>query len=944
MKLLLTMNLPYTRVHGGTNRSNRCLAEGLAARGHAVRVVVPALATPSAITYEQFLRELSGDGVNVVERDGTAVFVLNGVEVHAVADPTRLRARLVEQLNSFGPDWALVSAEDPSQNLLDAALKTCPSKVVYLAHTPQMFPFGPDSLYPGRARTELVGRAAAIVTISQFVADYIKRWAGFECFVNHPPHFGAGPFPHSARFDQGSVLLMNACAVKGISIFLALARAMPDVQFSALAGYGTTGTERAELEALGNVTILKNRRDLDDIFSETRVLLMPTLWIEGFGMAVVDAMLRGIPVLASRYGGLVEAKLGTDYLLPVRPIERFNDQLDTNMLPVPEVPEQEIAPWLEALGGLLKDRELYEQQSAAARGASHEFVSTLSVAPLEEFLNNLAAKGGARKTREAVRSDAAPAARRVADLTPEQRALFIMRMRKMSSDTNAGRNRPAAIERAPRTSELPLSFSQQRLWFLDQLEPGNPFYNLPIALNLRGLLNVEALERTLTEIVRRHEVLRTTFAEVVDKPVQVIHDAAPLPLPLTDISTLTTVERRESEARHIVNEEAHRPFDLSSETLLRARLVKLGEQEHVLLLVIHHIVSDGWSTNILVREATALYDAFSAGHPSPLAELPIQYADFAAWQRRRLSGELLDEKLSYWKQHLAGAPPVLELPTDRPRPSVQSRRGAIERFALDEGLSRALKALSRAEDMTLFMTLLAGFKVLLSRFSGQTDLVVGTPIAGREQLETEGLVGFFINALALRTNMAGDPTFRELLRRVREVTLGAYAHQEVPFDLVVEELQPERTLSHSPIFQVAFAMQSLQAEPPKTSQLSITPIVSEQETVQFDLIMNVREGAEGILGSLQYSRDLFDNASIAPLIENFKTLLAVVAAEPDARLSKVCEVLAESDRQRRLKREQELTEARLQKFKNVRRRSAPESLMKEKPPVVASHLAVQPEL
>ncbi|MGH9895567.1 MAG: glycosyltransferase family 4 protein, partial [bacterium] len=339
------MNLPYTRTYGGANRSNRGLAEALAARHHSVRVVVPALAAGSSTTRQQVLQELMEEGIRVSSTGEIDIFDSKGVEVRAVAEQSRLYAYLMEQIREFEPDGILVSSEDRSQSLLEAALKVDPSRVIYLAHTPQMFPFGPAALYPGKRRTELIGRTSAIVTISRFVADYIEKWTGLEAAVHHPPHYGSGPFPHFGRADKGYVLMMNACAVKGISIFLGLARALPDIQFAALPGWGTTNADRIALGALRNVVLLKNCKNLDDILRQTRALLMPSLWLEGFGMSVVDAMLRGIPVLAGAYGGLVEAKLGTDYLLPVRPIERYEERLDDNLLPVPIVPTQDIDPW-----------------------------------------------------------------------------------------------------------------------------------------------------------------------------------------------------------------------------------------------------------------------------------------------------------------------------------------------------------------------------------------------------------------------------------------------------------------------------------------------------------------------------------------------------------------------------------------------------------------------
>ena len=438
MKILLTMNLPYTRVYGGANRSNRCLAEALAAKHHSVRVVVPALAALSPITHQQLLEELASEGIRVSCNGEIDHFNLNDVGVHAVIEPSRLCSYLAEQIREFKPDWTLVSSEDRSQSLLEAALKAHPSRVIYLAHTPQMFPFGPAGLYPGKRRTELIGQAAAVVTISRFVADYIQQWTGFESFIHHPPHYGSGPFPQCGRVDNGYVLMMNACAVKGISIFLALARARPEIQFAALPGWGTTDADRNALDALPNVTLLENCKHLDDILHRARALLMPSLWIEGFGMAVVDAMLRGIPVLASNYGGLVEAKLGTDYLLPVHPIERFEDYLDENMLPVPVVPEQDIAPWQHALSGLLSDRALHERQSAAAYDAAWRFVSSLGVEPFEDFLLHLAAAPKTRRQQflgtlndqSTHDSESATAKDGIGDLTPEQQALLILRLRK----------------------------------------------------------------------------------------------------------------------------------------------------------------------------------------------------------------------------------------------------------------------------------------------------------------------------------------------------------------------------------------------------------------------------------------------------------------------------------------------------------------------------------
>ena len=383
------------------------------------------------------------------------------------------------------------------------------------------------------------------------------------------------------------------------------------------------------------------------------------------------------------------------------------------------------------------------------------------------------------------------------ELSAAKRALIEARLR--------GQLRSSGIVPRADRDGAPLSFAQERLWFIDRLEPGSAVYNIPVAWRLDGALDEAALERALGEIVRRHEALRTTFREVDGSPVQVIAPFGGFTLPVEDLSGLGEADR-EVEARRRATEEAMRPFDLAAGPLFRAALLRLGEESHVLLLSMHHIVSDGWSMGVLFRELSALYAAYREGRESPLPELAVQYADYAVWQREHLRGERLERQLSYWRERLAGAPELLELPTDHPRPAVQTYRGASERIELPGELLERLRALGRSEGATLYMVVLSAFQVLLSKYSGSEDIVVGSPIAGRTRDEVAGLIGFFVNTLVLRTDLGGDPSFREVLRRVREVTLGAYEHQELPFEKLVAELQPERSLSHSPLFQVSFSL------------------------------------------------------------------------------------------------------------------------------------------
>jgi amino acid adenylation domain-containing protein len=428
------------------------------------------------------------------------------------------------------------------------------------------------------------------------------------------------------------------------------------------------------------------------------------------------------------------------------------------------------------------------------------------------------------------------------------------------------------------------SFAQQRLWFLDQYEPNSSVYNIPSAQRLRGTLDVAILERSLNEIIRRHESLRTTFSMVDGEPVQVIAPSVNLSLPIVDLSDQPETEREE-EARRLAHEEARHPFDLSTGPLFRATLIRLAHDDHILVLTMHHIVSDGWSMGVFHRELSVLYRAFTNGEPSPLADLPIQYADYAVWQREWLQGEVLDRQLSYWEKQLEGVPAVLNLPTDHPRSAVQTYRGNRQSIEVTRELTQALKALSRKEGVTLFMTLLAAFQTLLYRYTGQEDIVVGSPIANRNRTEIEGLIGFVVNTLVLRSNFSGNPRFTELLGRVREMALGAYAHQDLPFEKLVEELQPERSVSHSPLFQVMFVLQNTPSATLELQGLTVKLVPVGGEAAKFDLTLSIHEVPEGLEGSLQYNIDLFDAATIKRMFDHFQTLLESIVADPEQQIS-----------------------------------------------------------
>lgn len=454
------------------------------------------------------------------------------------------------------------------------------------------------------------------------------------------------------------------------------------------------------------------------------------------------------------------------------------------------------------------------------------------------------------------------------------------------------------IERATRDGDLPLSYAQQRLWFLQQLEPDSRSYNEINAARLSGALDVAALRRCLSTVVERHEVLRTSFEVTDGRPSQVIHPPEVFPLPLLDLSDVDETDRAAEVQRH-AEELVREPFDLTRRPLMRALLLHFGELDHVLLLAMHHIVSDGWSLAVLLQEAAALYEAYSGGRQSPLPELPIQYADYAVWQREWLRGDVLQSQLEFWKRRLAGAPPLLELPVDRPRPALQTTRGAHEPIHLTNELTTRLEALGQREGASLFMTLLAGFVALLSRYTGQDDICVGTPVANRPRPELERLIGFFVNTLVLRVDSGGDPTFLQLLARVKTTALEAFDHQDVPFEKLVEELPVKRRLSHSPLFQVMLVLQNAMREELKLPGLKLDIVNVETGTAKFDLLLNLMRTSEGLSGSLEYNTDLFDAETAGRMTEHFRVLLEDAAADPARRISRLA-LLREEERRRTL--------------------------------------------
>jgi hypothetical protein len=504
---------------------------------------------------------------------------------------------------------------------------------------------------------------------------------------------------------------------------------------------------------------------------------------------------------------------------------------------------------------------------------------------------------------------------RIANLPPEKLALFFTRLKGESVETKQDQVTP----RGKGNHLIPLSFAQQRLWFIDQLDPNTPAYNMPAPVRFTGPMNLPVLDQSLQEIVRRHEALRTTFEAVEGQPVQIIARELKLSIPLIDLSSLSQSERM-AEARRLTSEDGMKPFDLTKGPLLRVTLLRLGEQDHAIRLTMHHIITDGWSIGVFFRELRVLYQAYLAGDPSPLPELTIHYPDYAIWQRQWLRKGAMEQQLAYWHKQLAGAPAVLELPMNHPRPAVQSSRGMLIPLVIPRDLTVALKYMSRREGVTLFMNMVAAFQALLHCYTASLDIAVGTNVANRSHQQMENLIGFFINQLVLRTDLSGNPTFRELLVRVRNVALGAYANQDVPFEKVVDALKPERSLAQQPLFQFKIDLQNAPVSSLHLPGFTLRPLDIDITVTHTDLTLSMLDSGNLITGFIQYSTDLSEASTIERMLEHYRMILNRVVTEPQVHLTTLKSMIAEADAQHRTTKEEEYKDFRLLKLKNIQRR------------------------
>ncbi|NOQ25908.1 MAG: amino acid adenylation domain-containing protein [Bacteroidales bacterium] len=876
MKILLTMNLPYTRIFGGANKSNKSLAEEIALLGHEVLAVTPAIAIPSNITIEELKVNLELQGIDVISKVDRYIFKYNGVQIHAVFEMEELRTVLQDEIRLQKPDWIFVSAEDPSQLLLKSAIDISPDNIIYLAHTPQMLPFGKESMYPGEKRTELIGKSRLVVTISEFVKDYIKENVDFNVFVNHPPHFDTHNVPNLASFDNEYVFAMNPCGVKGISILIALAKEFRNVKFAVTYGWGTTPSDKKEIERISNIEVLENQDSLDDLFKNVKLFLMPTLWSEGFGMATVDAMLRGIPVIASDFGGLKEAKLGTDYLIPVNPIKGFKDEFDENSLLQAIIPEQEIDPWILALKKLLTDRKEYEKQSTIARKVSLDFTTSLSVKPLINHLIDITRKE-TPKPKEKID---------INNLSAEQKKKLLEKLRNKKQQEVQKFNNIQPVVKKP---YYDVSYSQLQLLLIDEISTG--FYGFIITNNLvfEGKINVSALKNTFIEMVKRHESFRTRFIKIDGEYKQQILDE--VEFEITEID-LTKDKNKETKCQFHIDNVFNKRFDLSKTPLLRVSLVKLENEKYLLLSAMHHIISDGLSMDVFVNEFLYIYNAIDKNTQISLPSLKIQYKDYTNWQI-----ELFEDKKSsihkdYWHKKLNGDIPVLNLPIDYLRPAIKTYNGKSIDFQLSKQHTKQLVLLGQKHGASLFITLMSIAKILLYRYTSQNDIIVGTPVSGRKSEALRNQIGFYVNMIALRSRFNGSDEYETFLKNIKNTNVDAYEHEEYPFDKLVEELVLDRDLSRSPIFDVMVSMFSgdeKEVQPSSLINNKLKSIRVNEEKIgsSHDMAFIFNKINDIVKIKLVYNKDLFKEEKIQRLSGHFLQIVDQVINNNRIQLNEI---------------------------------------------------------
>lgn len=880
MKLLLVQPLSYFVSHGGAHKANRMLMEGLSSYGHQCKAIAIAASNDGRNDRDLFLEELREKGLEPVHSHSSAdIFNSNGVEVHAVSNALLLYNYIKEVIGQFDPDWVIVS-EDRTYTMLEMTLEAAPDRVILIAHSQATLPFGPESFTHSATNTKIIGKTAGIITVSEYMKSYLKRWGGYDSTVIRFPVYGEGPFEHYSNYDDGYVTMVNPSNIKGISIFIELAKQFGDLPFAAVPTWATSEKDILSLKELPNMTIWNPFENIDDLFKRTKVLIVSSLWGESFGQIIVEAMLRGIPVLASEVGGIPEAKLGVDYVLPISPITKYESNLDLKTIPIPVIPEQQVSPWITALQRLTTDREHYEQVSIRSKEAAEQFVGQIGIESFEQFFLNASPKQHLAASQKS-------ATELLKNISRDKKALLALKLKEKMKNSSQ-----EAVLPAPKLDLYPASYSQEQLWFLEQMPNEKPPYNALIACKLTGLLDSDALSKSIREVMRRHEVLRTRFVYQDAALYQLVSD-------MESVKQLNVIfpewskeneADKEAEINNLIRRETEQPFELSKGAF-RTNLIRISSHEHILLIGMHHIICDGWSIDILTNELIACYESYVRGE-SPTLEKPlVQYKDYAYWQRQKLEGKGVEELKNYWRGQLQGELSIINLPTDYPRPAVQRFKGATESVILPKELLNQLTNFSKNEGVTLYVTLMSLMQTVLYRYTGQETILVGSPVANRDMKEVSNLIGYFTNTIVIKGCFSDEIGFRVLLKQLRDTTMGAFAHKEFPFDKLVELLNPRRDLSYSPVFQAFMTFQSManhDAEHDvgkKMHNLDIQFIGVGQDTSKFDISFYFLEAIDGLHLSIEYDIDLFNRSTIVELMNAFQFVTEQVMDNPDVTVS-----------------------------------------------------------
>jgi amino acid adenylation domain-containing protein/non-ribosomal peptide synthase protein (TIGR01720 family) len=880
MRILLAANSLYYPAYGGASKVNELLLSALAKRGHRCGAVVPGAGIQAESNNPYELERTVSHRFPILASTAQGYeFLANGVSVCAVRDHAALSEKLKATVDTFHPDCIIVTSEDAGSFLLERALNVG-RPVVYLAHTTQMLPSGPASFFPSASKRELLGRCAGVIAVSRYVQQYLHRYADIESAVLPIPAYGDGPFPNLAA-QSGYITMVNPCKVKGIDIFLELAAKLPDLAFAAVPTWGTTAADLASLRTYKNVCILPPVANVDDLFCATSILTVPSLWDEAFGRIVVEAMLRGVPVIASNAGGLPEAKLGVDYVVPVQPIQQYLRDVDERMCPRPIVPKQDISEWIATVGHLKEDAALYSSVSAGSYEAARAFVAGLDIEPVEEYLRKSSSRSLV-PAQVSPASEAATADPGHQDDSLARQALLAAKVRgkRRQSPERAPLEIPVAIERGP----APLSFAQERLWFLHQFDAGSPFYNESIVLRLKGEVDISLVRYALDRIADRHEVLRTRFSATGDEnPTAIPQTALLIDFDVLDFSGSDRTSR-ETETINALTELAKHPFDLAVGPLLRTRLGHLDSRHHLLLIAAHHIIVDNWSLSIFLHEFAAFYAQRSESGTSSPPPLRIQYGDFARWQRDTIRGAALEEGLEFWRRKLAGVP-ELQLPCRGHRTA--SLEGESFRFLIPKGMTSSLRRFAKYRRVTLFQVLLTAFQTVLHLFSDQDMVLTGTPVTNRITPGTETMIGCFANILVFPGDFRLNPTVDELITRTSRIAVEAQQHSHIPFEKVVETIQPDRNPEKHPLFQVMFALQATPAPPAHFAGLDLEVLRVSLGTTKFDLYLDVTEQEDSLLGVIEYKTHLFERAMVARIAEQFYIVLDTMVKTPQILVSRI---------------------------------------------------------